>query len=83
MGYSVREFYYPSNPETVWNSVSYRVDENLCVRMPVMEKCCTGEQFLVLTLERSFFPETVECTSYASQRATNAHIGMKAAMVLL
>lgn len=67
MRYLVRELYYLGNSEIAWNSTSCRVDENLSVRMQMMETCGTRELFLLLKLEISFFPETVEWTSYASK----------------
>lgn len=60
MGYLMRKLYYLGNPEIAWNSMSYRVDKNLNVGMQIMGKYCIGELWLVLKLERSFFPESIE-----------------------
>lgn len=49
----------------------------------MMEKYCTRELFLVLRLEISFFPETVEWVFYVSERAPDLHIGMETNMVWL
>lgn len=60
VGSLVRKLYYLGNPEIAWNSMSCRVDKNVSVRMQMMGKRCIGELCLVLRLERSFFPESIE-----------------------